>query len=343
MASQTTTRRRALARAAAFAAAAPAILPSRGAAQAGGRPLALVSPGGFQVNFAEMMWMVAGGHLAREGFAPTLLGANGQAAANAQLVAGHASFTRSSMIDLVMAARDRPRPPMVGIATLYQSSTFFVLSLPGAAVRGPSDFRGRKVGVVSVGGTTELLLDLMLARAGIPAAEVPRFVTGNNAGALQLVRQGRVDCFIASVNVVVALRRAGEDFVAMSTDEIAPMPSQVYVATPELVEREPDLVLRFLRALDASARDFLGGRDVGAMVDAMAARFEMPGLRDREALLATNRAAVELWLGQGRDNLLRNVPALWRAGAEAIERAGLARIARVEDFYRDDLLDRARG
>ena len=331
-----------MARLAATAVAAPALLPRRGLAQAG-QPLSIVSPGGFQVNFAEMMWMVAGGHLEREGFAPTLLGANGQAAANAQLVAGHAGFTRSAMIDLVMAARDRPRPPLVGIATLYQSSTFFVISLPGSPVRGPADFRGRKVGVVSVGGTTELMLDLMLAQAGIAPAAVPRFVTGNNAGALQLVRQGRVDCFIASVNVVVALRRAGEDFVAMSTDEIAPMPSQVYVATPEFIEREPGTVLRFLRALDASARDFLGGRDVAAMIDAMAARFEVPGARDREALLATNRAAVELWLGQGRDNLLRNVPGLWQAGAAAIERAGLARIARVEDLYRADLVDRARA
>ena len=116
----------------------------------------------------------------------------------------------------------------------------------------PADFRGRKVGVVSVGGTTELMLDLMLAQAGIAPAAVPRFVTGNNAGALQLVRQGRVDCFIASVNVVVALRRAGEDFVAMSTDEIAPMPSQVYVATPEFIEREPGTVEGLMRSMRPS-------------------------------------------------------------------------------------------
>ena len=70
--------------------------------------------------------------------------------------------------------------------------------------------KGKTVGVVSVGGSTEQLLDIMLRAVGMTKADVSIKVVGNSPGVLQFVRQGRIDCFINSVGVVVALQTAGE-------------------------------------------------------------------------------------------------------------------------------------
>ena len=51
----------------------------------------------------------------------------------------------------------------------------------------------------------ELLWPIALLAAGMKPDDVKKEVTGNSPGALQLVKQGRVDCFFCAIGVVVAL------------------------------------------------------------------------------------------------------------------------------------------
>jgi NitT/TauT family transport system substrate-binding protein len=53
-------------------------------------PLTFMTPFGFVPDFLEMMNMVSGGFLAREGFSPILRGGQGTATAIQQLMAGGA-------------------------------------------------------------------------------------------------------------------------------------------------------------------------------------------------------------------------------------------------------------
>ncbi len=54
---------------------------------------------------------------------------------------------------------------------------------------------------------------------------------------------------MASIIVpAVVLRLQNEPIVAWSTDRYAPMPSQCYITTREIAERQPEMVVRFLRA-----------------------------------------------------------------------------------------------
>ncbi len=294
-------------------------------------PLTVITPGGFGIDFMEAMNAVAGGHLAAQGFAPTLLGANGQAAATNQVLAGQAKFTRASALDLFLAAQGGP-PPVMAIATLYQASTFHVISRADRPIRDAADFAGKTVGVVSVKGTTELLLDLMLTSAGIPKERVARAAVGNNPGALALIDAGRIDCFIASVSVVARLGAERASVLVWSTDRYAAMPSQVWITTQGTLALEPDTVTRFLRALSASCHELLTG-DFDTLLARMAARFEIPGIRSPAELRAVKEAITPLWLSQGEANLLRNVPELWAHGAAAVNTAGIAKVADATAFY----------
>ena len=305
-----------------FALAGGAALASPAVVGQAREPLTLMSPFGFIPDFIEMMNAVAGGHLARHGFEPRLLGANGTAQALQQLAAGQVQFVRAAAIDMIRAVATADAP-LVAVATSHQGSTFHMISLPERPIREARDLAGKTIGIVSVGGTTDIFLDLILRQANLARDAVRREVTGNSPGALQFIRQGRVDAFMASIVVPVTLRRQNERIEAWSTDKYAPMPSQCYVTTREIAERRPETVVRFLRGMRDSMNEMLTQPN-RPIFERAGAQFEIPGIRDLDNVVAVSDASKqELWLARGRENLLRNVPELWASGFEALRRAEL--------------------
>jgi NitT/TauT family transport system substrate-binding protein len=303
-------------------------------------PITVMTPFGFIGDFIDVMNAYSGGHFRRQGLEAKVISGRGTAQAIQQLSAGTVQYIRSASIDIMRAVGSPQALPLVGIATLYQASTFRVISPAEKPIRAVEDLKGKTVGVVSVGGSTEILLDLMLRKAGLTAQDVPREVTGNSPGALQLARQGRVDCFIASTEVVAALDRAHEKIESWSTDRYVPMPGQCYVTTRDEATQQADRAVRFLRAMRDSVNELLS-QPLRPIYERAAKDFEIAGIRNIEALVASVEEARGLWLAQGRDNLLRNVPALWEAGAKALNEAGLARLPVPGDLYTNVLIDRA--
>jgi ABC-type nitrate/sulfonate/bicarbonate transport system substrate-binding protein len=303
------------------------------------QPLTLITPFGFNIDFIEFMNGHSGGHFRAQGFASEIIGGTGSASAIQQLIAGRAKFTRIAGIDLLKAVGAQD-VPLVAVTTMYQGSTFNLISHRAKPIRAAEELRGKRIGVVSVGGATENLLDLMLAKVGLKPADTPREVVGNNAGAVQLIEQGRIDGFVASNNVVITLRETNAPVEVWSTDRYAPMPSQVHVTLRQTIEREPESVLRFLRAINASVRELMSA-NFDTLLDRMARDFEIPGIRARANLKATHEAAEQLWLAQGRENLLRNVPALWRGGASLLAQAGFQMPKDVDAVYTNEFINRA--
>jgi len=283
-------------------------------------PLTIMTPFGFIPDFIEMMNGVAGGHMTRHGFDARLLGANGTAQAVQQLTTGQAQFIRAASIDVIRAVASADAP-LVAIATSHQGSTFHMISLNEKPIREAGDLAGKTIGIVSVGGTTDIFLDLILRQANLPRDAVKREVVGNSPGALQFVRQGRIDGFIASIIVPVVLRRQNEPILAWSTDKYAPMPSQCYITTRELAERRPETVVRFLRGMRDSMNEMLTQPN-RPIFERAGAQFEIPGIRDLDTVVAVSDASKqELWLAKGRENMLRNIPELWASGFESLRRA----------------------
>ncbi len=315
--------------------AAPAI----GRAQAL-EPLSVMTPFGYIGDFIDLMNAASGGHFKRYGFDAKVLGGHGTAQAIQQLTAGSVQYARSASIDM-MRAVGGPQPiPLIAISTLYQASTFQVISPADKPVKTAAELKGRTVGVVSVGGSTEILLNLMLLKAGIKPGEVKREVTGNSPGALQIVRQGRVDCFIASMEVVAALQRTNEKIAFWSTDKYAPMPGQCYITTRDEAEHHGERAVRFLRAMRDSI-DELMTQPLKPIYERAAKDFEIAGIRNIDALVENCKHAQSLWLAQGRQNLLRNVPALWEDGAKELTAAGLAQLPDAKILYTNTLIEKA--
>jgi ABC-type nitrate/sulfonate/bicarbonate transport system substrate-binding protein len=294
--------------------------------------LVMMTPFGFIPDFIEMMNAISGGHYAAQNIDAKLLGGQGTAQPIQQLITGQADFIRASGID-VMRAVATTKVPLVSIATIYQGSTFHVISLKDKPISKAEDLKGKTVGIVSVGGTTEVFLDLILAKGGLKKEDVKREVTGNSPGAVQIMKQGRVDCFIASIQVVVALQRMKEPVEVWSTDRYAPMPGQCYVTTKQIVDSKADLLTRAMKAMRASAEEILQ-KPLKPIFERAAKDFEIPGIKNVDNLVEVEKVTSEkLWLSEGRENLLRNVPKLWKSGVDALRDNKIATLASPEALY----------
>jgi len=302
--------------------------------------ITVLTPFGFLPDFIEIMNAAAGGHFEKFGVDATIVGAHGASQTTQEILADQAQFARNAGIDLISAV-GKGNLPLVSIATLYQGATFHMVSLRDKPIADGRDLRGKTVGIVSVGGSTDTFLNLILAKVGLPREAVKREVVGNSPGALQFIRQGRVDCFICSINVVVTLERKGEPIVYWSMDRYAPMPGQIYMATRATVTDKPDLTVRFLRALKASVDEIMS-QPLASIFARAAKQYDLPGVKDIDLTVAVQEASIKrLWLSQGRQNLMRNVPALWQSGVDAMHGLGLIASTDATPLYTNKFIDDA--
>lgn len=300
--------------------------------------ITLMTPFGFISDFIEMMNAVSGGHFAAQNLDAKVQGGQGGAQTMQQLITGQVDIIRAGGTD-VMLALAQTKTPIVSISTIYQGSTFNVISSKAKPIEKAEDLKGKTVGLASVGGTSDILLELVLRKGGLSRDDVKRETTGNSPGAIQFLKQGRVDCFMGSLPVVVALQRMNEDILAWSTDRYAPTPGQCYVTTQQVIDTKPELLTRAIRALKASAEEMVE-KPLKPIFERASKDYDIPGIKDIDGLVAAEKAVIDqLWLSEGRNNLMRNVPKLWTGGVEALRAANIGQPTDADKLFTNKFLD----
>ncbi|MDD0837830.1 ABC transporter substrate-binding protein [Curvibacter sp. HBC61] len=123
--------------------------------------------------------------------------------------------------------------------------------------RGLGDLRGRKVGVSSPGSSTNTVVNLLLARAGLKPSEVSFQGVGVQAGALAALRSGSIDVISNVDPVVTQLEQKGEIRVIADTrtlkgaDDVfgGLMPAGSLYAPSDYVKRHPRTVQALTNAI----------------------------------------------------------------------------------------------
>ena len=113
--------------------------------------------------------------------------------------------------------------------------------------RAPADLRGRKIGISAPGSTANLMAHLVLARAGLSAADVSYIGVGNAAGAIAALRNGQVDAMANSEPVMTMLEQKGDVRIISDTRTLrgtaavfgGPMPATCLYTSSEFIQRHP--------------------------------------------------------------------------------------------------------
>jgi NitT/TauT family transport system substrate-binding protein len=303
-------------------------------------PVTLITPFGFDADFIDMMNAYSGGHFAREGLDAKVLGATGTVQNIQEVIAGQADFGRFSGIDFIRAVAVKDAP-LRAFATMRQNSGFTIVSLKEKPVTSGAELRGKTVGILSYGGTTQTFIEVLLAKSGIPKDDSKLLVTGNSPGEVDLIRQGRIDCFICTYSVAFILRRSQQPLEFFSVDAPVPAPGQIFHATRATLETRAELTLKVLRAMRASMLEIIKG-PAEPIFERAVKDFEIPGAKDIPLLAAQARQSItDNWYADAKpDTMLRNLPDRWQAGCDALHAVGFADVKDPTALYTNSILDR---
>lgn len=278
------------------------------------------------LSLAPELLAVAGGHFARHGLDVTLQPVKGSPQAMQTLLAGTAPITRIGQIDLLTAVAGSNQP-MVNIGTLSRvSSLRFVYSKSRHPLAKPADFLGQTMGVPSEGGTSDKVVSLVLANAGLDPAKVKRQVVGLTPGTFSLVQQGRVVGYVVSIDTANIVTAQNPDAGIFDPGAFVRSDSQVYATTRTALKEESETLRRFMAGIHDAVTAIVADQTMDETLKALRSKYSFATLDDDRIAKASLTMIRNTWTGgeAGRP-LLVTEEATWVAGYRELTSAGLAK------------------
>src|SRR5205823_3336053 len=141
---------------------------------------------------------------------------------------------------------------VVGVYNIYPQSLFVLASWPEAAIRKPADLKGKTVGVLSLASGSRYNVLSILALNGLKESDVTLVATGPAPGPFL---EHKVDAWMSLTTTLALLEsQTGRSFDKLLARDYLNLPTDVLATTRDILNKQPDLLIRFLRALRQSTQ-----------------------------------------------------------------------------------------
>jgi NitT/TauT family transport system substrate-binding protein len=162
-------------------------------------------------TFTPEMYAYSGGFFEKHGLDVQLQPVQGTSAAIQTLLGGAAPITRASTVDVFPGMEQGQ--PIVAVGTMAHKSNLRVASAESDPVESPQDMEGKIMGMGSIGGTSEKMLNLALDANDVPRDSVTRQAVPVTGATFELVKQGQLSGYIVSLDTSIALGEQNPDAV----------------------------------------------------------------------------------------------------------------------------------
>jgi NitT/TauT family transport system substrate-binding protein len=248
----------------------------------------------------------------------------GSAQAIQTVIAGGALITRVGDMETMLAIGERDAP-LVNVGQVNKTGTIRFVSAESDPLESPEDIEGRVMGTPSEGGTSEIILKLVAATAGIPQEEVQTQVVGLAPGVFDLVTSGRIGGYIVSLDTAVALEQQQPEAVVYAPSDDVQSGGQVYVTSQEQADdpAAQEQLRSYLAAIKASIQ-FVAEDEANGFAETIEclSDYAIPTLEDPEVGKAALTQYVESWTSAGDDQIVRTVPEQWETVYEEMYSSG---------------------
>jgi len=120
-----------------------------------------------------------------------------------------------------------------------------------------ADLKGKKIGVTAPGSSTNVMLNFVLAKAGLKSTDVSVIGVGASNGAVAAMRSGQIDAISNLDPVISLLQRSGDLRVVSDTRDPAeaekvfggPMPAGCLYAPQAFIDKHPNTVQAMTNAM----------------------------------------------------------------------------------------------
>jgi NitT/TauT family transport system substrate-binding protein len=248
----------------------------------------------------------------------------GSAQAIQTVIAGGALITRVGDMETMLAIGERDAP-LVNVGQINKTGTIRFVSAQSDPLEEPEDIEGRVVGTPSEGGTSEIILKLVAAEAGIAPDEVQTQVVGLAPGVFDLVTSGRIGGYIVSLDTSVALDQQQPDAVIMSPSEFVESGGQVYITSQEQADdpEKQEQLRSYLAAIDEAVQFVTAdeANDFAETIECLS-EYDIPTLENPEVAVGSLTQYVESWNAGGEDKVAQTDPEQWAAVYEEMSGSG---------------------
>ncbi len=294
---------------------------------------------GISLSFVEVLVAKEQGFFDEQGLNLDIKGGTGTASAIQGVLSNAVDLSRTAGVNAIIACANEGAP-LLSIATVRQRSQFDLVSLADKPIKSPAELAGKTVGVVSAGGSTENLLDMMLVGAGVDRASVSRPITGVGTAAYELARKGEVDAWIS---VDTDRQLINDELGAVyyfNSDDYAKVPSDTYNLSSKLLDSDSDMPTRFLAGV-LQAMEFASKPDNYEQV-VKDLQVYTPDA-DTEQSLAAMPLLVEGWTAGGKNEFLALDDDAWLSGQDLMKKTGLIdQTVGIDKLITHEYLDAAR-
>lgn len=248
----------------------------------------------------------------------------GSAQAIQTVLAGGALITRVGDMETMLAIAERDAP-LVNVGQIFKTGTIRFVSAKSDPLESAEDIEGRLMGTPSEGGTSEIILKVAAASAGVDPDEVQTQVVGLAPGVFDLVTSGRIGGYIVSLDTAVALQDQQPDAVIYAPSDDVESGGQVYITSqeqaddPEKQEQLRSYLTAIKEAVQFVAED--EANDFAETIECLS-DYEIPTLENPEVAIGALTQYVESWTAAGEEEIARTVPDQWATVYEEMSGAG---------------------
>jgi NitT/TauT family transport system substrate-binding protein len=195
-----------------------------------------------QAEFAGFYAADQLGYYAEEGLAVSFLEGGPEVDFIAPVVEGTVQFGVAQPADLILARA--AGEPVRSIAAIYRHNPIVFIALAESGISRPQDFIGKKIRSTT---TADQTLRAMMSKVGI---DPNLYETVYLPSEVEQFTSGKVPVWGGFINVfVLEVRRAGYNINVIYPDDYGiHFYGDILITTDDLIEQDPELVQRFLRA-----------------------------------------------------------------------------------------------
>ncbi len=290
-------------------------------------------------TFTPEMYAYSGGYFEKHGLDVQLQPVKGTAAAIQTLLGGATPITRASSVDVFPGMEDGQ--PIVAVGTMARKSNLRVISADSNPIESAADMEGEVIGLGSIGGTSERMLDFALDDAGVPRDSVTRQAVPVTAATFEVVKQGQLSGYVVSLDTSLAIAQQNDDAV-VSDAGLGDVPDmQTWITTQSNLEdpARVEQIEKFLAAIEEATQAVVDDaeNDFANVLETLrdSGDWDFPALQDDEVA----RGALEVyttktWIDEsGTVGMLENDLDAWTDAYDTYTRGGLLDAATNNELW----------
>jgi ABC-type nitrate/sulfonate/bicarbonate transport system substrate-binding protein len=291
------------------------------------------------LGFISEVLGIVNGRFKQQGLDVTIQSTRGSAQALQSILQGSALITRAGAIETVQH-NAQAGAPLVDIGMQWRKAPIALVSSPQRPMRVPADWRGKKVGLPSKGGTSEIIFNLMLASQGVPIDSVQRQVTGFSVGTYDLVKKGRVAGYVIGSVEQVLIKLQQPDAVVVDPSKWVEE-GQPYLTSQRQLAEKRDQLKAYMTVVKSTMDDVLNDQDkkYATIIAAVKKKYDFEELKDDKVAQGVLQGQVDAWSYGGAQPDLKTVTASWQKVYDQLVRAKIVEGGKnPQEWFTNDLV-----